>query len=124
MRAFVLYLNGKKLATAGVGTRGVLSANITWVGRDNPRAGSRRTTRTEELSVVLGGLDTTTDEHLRWRQSKLQIGDEVCLKVVEVESVNRPRHRQRRNRTEELRQQKRYVREMARKFGWTIRTRR
>ena len=122
MRAFVLYLNGKKLATAGVGTRGVLSANITWVRRDKPQAGSRHKTWNEELGVVLGGLDTTTDEHLRWCQRKLQVGDEVCLKVVEVKSVDRPRHRQRRNRTEELRQQKRYVREMARKFGWTIRT--
>jgi hypothetical protein len=47
MRVLALYLNGKKIATAGVGPDGVLAANVTWVGRS--AAGSDR------AGVVLGG---------------------------------------------------------------------
>jgi hypothetical protein len=119
MRAFALCLNGQKIATAGVGDSGVLSANITWVGK-RPATSPTGTGAVEEIGVVLGGLNNETDEHLRWRQRTLRVGDEVCIKVLEVASVDRPRHRQKRNRTEELRQQKSYVRQMAKRFGWKI----
>jgi hypothetical protein len=120
MRAFALYLNGKKISTAGIGADGVLSANITWVsGKGQPTSPKRRVA-SEQIGVALGGLNTETDEHLRWSQRPLRVGDEVCIKVIETDSVDKPRHRQRRNRTQELRQQKTYVREMAKTFGWKI----
>jgi hypothetical protein len=120
MRAFALYLNGKKISTAGIGADGVLSANITWVsGKGQPTSPKRRVA-SEQIGVALGGLNTETDEHLRWSQRPLRVGDEVCTKVIETDSVDKPRHRQRRNRTQELRQQKTYVREMAKTFGWKI----
>ena len=120
MRAFALYVNGKKIGTAGVGDDGVLSANITWVGRKTRATSPKGRIAVEEIGVDLGGLSNETDEHLRWRQLPLRVGDEVCIKVLEAASVDRPRHRQKRERTEELRQQKRYVRQMAKRFGWKI----
>jgi hypothetical protein len=120
MRAFALYLNGKKLGTAGVGDHGVLSANITWVRRRNEPVSTTRGADAEEIGVDLGGLNSDTDEHLHWREQPLRLGDEVCIRVVETESVDPPRRRQRRNRTQERRQQKSYVRQMAKKFGWTV----
>jgi hypothetical protein len=120
MRAFALYLNGKKIGTAGIGVDGVLSATITLVsGKSQPTSPKRRVA-SEQIGVALGGLNTETDEHLRWSQRPLRVGDEVCIKVIETESVDIPRHRQRRNRTQELRQQKTYVRQMAKRFGWKI----
>jgi hypothetical protein len=120
MRAFALYLNGKKLGTAGVGDQGVLTANITWVGRKSQVTSPKRTVGVEEIGVALGGLNPATDEHLRWHQRPLRLGDEVCIKVIEAESVDKPQHRQRRNRAQELRQQQTYVRQMAKTFGWKI----
>ena len=61
MRAFALYLNGKKIATAGFGGDGVLAANVTWVGRTN----TKRNGAVDEVGVILGGLSTETGEHLR-----------------------------------------------------------
>lgn len=123
MRAFILYLNRKRVATAGVGDQGVLAANITWVGRKTqPFLSTRTVVVEEELGLALGGLNTATDEHLRWRQRPLRVGDEVRIKIVEAKSVDRPRHRQRRNRTQEVRQQKTYVRQLAKRFGWKIQT--
>src|SRR5262245_32055497 len=124
MHALVLFVNGKKLATAGVGSRGVLAANVTWVGRLEGGPRSKGRVPNDRVGVVLGGLDSTTDEHLEWRQRSLRIGDEVCIRVIDAESVDRPRRRTRRNRTQELREKERYVREMAKKLGWTIESRR
>jgi hypothetical protein len=123
MRALVLYINGKKVVTAGVNSRGVLAANITWVNVDKPAIGPKRSGGNESVGVSLGGLDTAADEHATWCKRQLKVGDKVCVEVVEVESVDRPRSRQRRDRRQELRQQKQYVRKMAKDLGWTIRTR-
>jgi hypothetical protein len=60
------------------------------------------------------------DEHLTWREVALEVGDEVRIQVVEAVAVDRPRRRQKRNRTQEQRQQEMYVRQMAKKMGWTI----
>jgi hypothetical protein len=122
MRAFVLYLNGRKLGTAGVGDEGVLTATVTWVRRKGEHNRSTRAAGVvEELELSLAGLMTPTDEHVRWRQRSIKVGDEVRIKVVEVTTVDKPGHRKKRDRAQELRQQQTYVREMAKKFGWTLR---
>src|SRR3954470_5263203 len=54
MRAFNVSLNGKKLCLAGVGERGVLVTNISWVAGD----------RGEDLFMHIGGL--ANEEHIDW----------------------------------------------------------
>ena len=46
MRAFRIYLNGKKLCLAGIGDDGVLSAIVNWVATD----------REGDLFLHVGGL--------------------------------------------------------------------
>ena len=120
MRAFALYVNGKKMSTAGIRDEGVVSAIITWVGNKSRKTLARRKGPVEEIGVELGGLTTETEEYLRWHQRSLRVGDEVCIRVVEAESVDRPRYRQKRNRALERRQQRANVRRMAKTFGWKI----
>jgi D-lyxose ketol-isomerase len=122
MIAFELYLNGKKLCTAGVGNDGVLSAHVTWVRRTGERTRSRKPNSAEEqLTMDVGGLVCPADEHVRWHEDQaVQVGDEVRIKIVETNRVDRPSARKRRNVSEDLRRQKRYVREMAKRFGWKI----
>lgn len=109
MRAFEVYVNGKKLCTAGLPPNSVLTTNINHVSI------------TDELfGVTVGGLNCATDEHVRWRNTRLRVGDEVRVKIVEADSVDRPRKRFKRNRKKELETQKRHVRETAKKLGWKI----
>jgi hypothetical protein len=114
MLAFHVHLNGKKVCIAGVPGTGVLSAHVTWV---------RRTGTKEELTMDVGGLITPTDEYVRRTYGRpVRVGDEVRIKIVEADRVDRPSSRKRSDPAEGVRRQKRYVREVAKRFGWKIQT--
>jgi hypothetical protein len=110
MRAFKVFLNGKKLCLAGIGNDGVLNVSIT-----HAPYGRRRDT-----FVYVGGLISPRDEHVRWKQRNLRVGDEIRLKIVESVSVDEPGERFPRNLKEETKREKRYVLKMAKKLGWKI----
>src|SRR6266481_1181822 len=112
MRAFEVFLNGKRLCVAGVGKTGVLTTIIDHVSGHFER---------DRLHLHVGGL-TAGNEFVRWRDQALRLNDVVSLKIVETDAVHKPRTTRRRDPRKELRDQKRYVREMAKKFGWTIKT--
>jgi hypothetical protein len=109
MIAFEVYLNGKRLCTAGIGDDGVLNADVVGNGRD-------------EVYLRVGGLISPIDEHVTWRTLKVRTGDEVHVKVIETANVDKPQKRHRRDPAAEKRQTKRYVRAMAKQFGWQITT--
>ena len=119
MIAFELHLNGKKICTAGVGQVGVLSTCLSWRGpqpyqKDGPPVA-------ESLRLDVGGL-ADSGEHLRWLDRKLKRGNVLTIKVVEVDSADKPQERQRPNPPADWRRQKQYVRRMAKQFGWKIQT--
>ena len=123
MPVFHVYLNGKKVSTAGVGDTGVLGAHVSWVRRRGEHTLAKRADGVEEeLRLHVGGLVTPAQEHVRWLDRHLKIGDEVHITVAGDTKVDRPRSRERRDPAKELRRQKRYVREMAKRFGWKIQT--
>lgn len=124
MIAFNVYLNGKKVCIAGVADTGVLSAHVTWVRRTGEHTLSMQSDGVEEeLTMDVGGLITPTDEYVRWADRRaVQVGDEIRIKIVEAERVDPPPIRNRSDPAADLRRQKRYVREMAKRFGWKIQT--
>jgi len=123
MPVFHVYLNGKKVTTAGVGDLGVLGAHVSWVRRTGEHSLAKKPDTIEEaLTLNVGGLVTPSQEHLRWLDRDLKIGDEVRITLAESARVTRPQSCERRDRAKELRSQKRYVREMAKRFGWKIQT--
>jgi hypothetical protein len=117
MIAFEVQLNGKKICTAGVGKSGVLTTSLAWRGSQPYQKGGPSVA--EYLRLDVGGL-AGSGEHLRWLDRKLKRGDVVSLKVVEVDSVDKARERQRPNPAADLHRQKQYVRRMAKKLGWKI----
>jgi hypothetical protein len=117
MIAFEVHLNGKKVCTAGVGQLGVLSTCLSWRGPQPYQKGGPCVA--EYLRLDAGGL-ADSGEHLRWLDRKLKRGDVVRIKVVEVDSADKPRERQSPNPVADLRRQKQYVRRMAEQFGWKI----
>src|SRR6185437_12072968 len=108
MRAFEVYVNGKRQCVAGIGGDGVLNAMLDHVA---PRG-------CDHLTLRVGGLINSIDEHVTWRVLRLKIGDEVRVKIIEFDRVDKPRKRHRRDSAEERKNLKRYVRAMAKEFGW------
>ena len=124
MRVFHIYLNGKKVTTAGVGDLGVLTALVTWVHRKGEDTSAKKPDSVEEeMTLHVGGLISPAQEHVRWLDHNLTVGDEIRIVVAEKATVERPRSRQRRDPAKEMRSQKRYVRMKAKTFGWKIQTR-
>ena len=116
MRAFRVYVNRTKLCIAGVGNDGVLVVTLNCVTGPDRGTGRER----DDLWLDIGGLISTTDEHVRWRSARLKVGDEIRVRIIEADSVDRPRKRERRDPAKELRAKKKYVRNMAKELGWAI----
>ena len=81
MRAFEVSVNGERLCLAGIGDDGVLTTIVNWLAR--PGDGS--------LHLEVGGLISPTKEHVTWvRQKPLSVGDNVQVKIVEIEAADNP----------------------------------
>ena len=85
MIAFVVSVNGQRVCTIGVGDSGVLGAHVSWSGLQGD---------TGHLDLGLGGLDSNTDEHIRWPDPpEIKVGDTVTVQVIETDTVDRPTER-------------------------------
>jgi hypothetical protein len=84
MRAFAVSVNGKPLCTAGIGDDGVLSSHVTWSG--SPGMG--------HIHMHVGGLDSPTNEHLRWSVKEIGVGDEITTRIIETEAIDEPHSRE------------------------------
>jgi hypothetical protein len=108
MRAYEVFLNGKRLCVAGVGD-GYVSAYITY--RSEPAA--------TWLDVV--GCDSPKKRYVRWASADLHSGDEIVLKILDRRSVDKYKVTGLLNKKRDVASIKRYVRETAKGFGWEIR---
>jgi len=109
MIAFEVSLNGRKVVLAGAEDLGVLNAIVTAVGKlGHLSQGARR--KQDSFDVRIGGLTSRIDgqknEHLNWFKQSLIIGDEIKVKIVEVDSVEPPTdyHEAKEYSEEEIRQ--------------------
>lgn len=114
MIALEVFLNRKRLARAGVGTDGVLTAMTTWVRR--PGTGGRL--GRGKLSFSLNGFRRAggVGEHFTWVNRKLEPGDVLTIKVIRAAKVDEPRQRAAEDPALVERQQKRYYRRLKEKF--------
>jgi hypothetical protein len=119
MIAFEVFLNRKKLARAGVGSDGVLTAMTTWVRRRASRTGGKRQQWDRDLSFSLGGYRSTNGnvgEHLKWEDRKLKPGDVLTIKVINAARVDEPRRRVVEDPKLVERSQRRYYQRLKRRF--------
>lgn len=77
MRAYEVFLNGKRLCVAGIGSDGYISAYITY--RSEPDA--------TWIDVV--GLENRRKLYVQWTRKNLRTGDELLLKIVDRKSVDK-----------------------------------
>ncbi len=111
MKALEVKLNGRKLCIAGV-EDGVVSAVMSYVCNG----------KNHDLALSVSGLIRSDGATYSWTpRRKIRSGDEVLVRVIDTQDVDKPRRLQgpltpaARRREEE-----RYVREMAKKLGWKI----
>ena len=103
--------NGKRLCVAGIDGDCVLNTIVDHIaGR-----GGRR-----ELHLRVGGLISATEEHVIWRSMRLKDGDEVTVKIVETDRVDRPIQKYKTDSREDEKNAKAYVLAVARKYGWRL----
>jgi hypothetical protein len=81
MRGLEVYLNEVKLCTAGIDAGASLSATVDVVGQNIGY----------DMTFRVGGLEN--DEFVIWSDRALRVGDKINIRVVEVESVDRPERR-------------------------------
>ena len=80
MLAFEILVNGKSLCIAGTAPNAVLSTILSW---------SRR--HPERLNFHVGGIpgDDST-RHFEWETPRIEIGDEVLIRVIEADTCDEP----------------------------------
>ena len=78
MVAFEIHVNGKHLATAGVGQNGVVSTILSWSIGPEPQVPHG------QMTFGVGGADAT--DHLDWAMPSVGVGDEITIKLVNVEA--------------------------------------
>jgi predicted RNA-binding protein with RPS1 domain len=94
---------------------------LTWVRREGKNTESKESRNVEEeLTLNVGGFVSSKHEHVRWSDDKLTVGDEVCIRIINLESVDPASVRSTEDPAEIERRQERYVEQMAKRFGWTI----
>lgn len=87
MKAYQVKVNGKLVATAGL-RQGVMSAIANWVSI--PGEGTYDPDNDWHAGFSLSGLDTTKEENLKWFRTDLNVGDEITLKLVEIDQCDPP----------------------------------
>ena len=114
MRAFEVFVNHKRLCSAGIGEDGVLTAIVTFATKKGHR---------DDLELHVGGLISPVRENVTWAHDALKVGDEISVKIVDANTTDPPSRRERDDPADDLKRQKNYVRAMAKKLGWKIQSR-
>jgi hypothetical protein len=78
MMAFEISVNGRQVATIGVGEAGVLNVIMSWVA-SGPR--------NDGVRLHAGGISLPTDDHVGWKMPAISLGDVVTIKVVESDEI-------------------------------------
>jgi hypothetical protein len=109
MRAFEIQLNGKRLCVAGL-EEGMLLFGLACTENKHGRRG---------VALNATGLMLLIQESVRWQRRTLRMNDEVRVKIVETSKADRFAVMQKAPH-DPRKYENKYVRRMAKEFGWTI----
>ena len=79
MKAFLVTVNGRKVALAGIGGNGVLSVHVALL---SGKSG-------DKLDMEVGGMHGSGDEAI-WPAPEIEVGDEINIKILETDAVDEP----------------------------------
>jgi len=84
VKAFTVFHNEKKICTAGVGLAGVISVAVNWNGNAKD---------IDEFDMHVGGIDSSTGDFVNWSVPTIGVGDEIIIRLAEVEKPDRAARR-------------------------------
>src|SRR5215471_10143470 len=87
MLCFQVNRNGRRLCTAGINGKSILSAILNHVDVIDPGPKPRRT-----LDLVVSGLNCETKQHINWRRVDLRTGDKIEIRLIESSKADSPAH--------------------------------
>lgn len=76
MKALLVSVNGKRICLAGMPETGVLATHVTWSPRE------------QRFAFNVSGLDD--GEYRHWKVPAVSVGDEVTIRILEVEDADPP----------------------------------
>ena len=79
MKAFEVFVDGRRLCTVGTGDAGMATANLHCFGASCDPGGA---------FLAVGGLDSSTGQSYEWPEVTLAIGSEVVIRLVETDAVD------------------------------------
>jgi hypothetical protein len=135
MIAFEVSLNGKKICKAGFKEFGDLCAHIDWRRGPHVKLETAFQHEFELAELVVAGTNVrykskkaphlkpgfAYTEGLEWVKRKVNVGDELTIRIVEARSLDKPRERMPGHpQDESLRANKRFVRHIAKYYGWKV----
>ena len=111
MIGFEVILRGKKLCTAGIGSKGVLVANLTLTRRSGKATEAPASPGMVEYIVLrVGGLEDERTMDWVTERNTLVVGDEVTIRLVDAEQpISPPIHTEGRSDLEIARRHRYYL---------------
>ena len=102
MIGFDVSLNGRRVCLAGIAGPCVMTTVLSWVER---RPGDHPDTTLPEkrLELHVGGLDSGSNENLKWFHESVPVGSEISIRVSEIQEVDEPADRHKGDKTGSLR---------------------
>jgi hypothetical protein len=80
MLAFEIAVNGKRVCIAGTSKSKVVATTVTWTYR-----------HPEQVSFSIGGIpDDDSANHMAWTAPLINVGDEVCIRLIDTNSCDAP----------------------------------
>ena len=83
MLAFEVWVNNERLCTASTANHNVVSTILSWASR-----------RPNDIDFHVGGIAADDlNYHTDWQTPEIKIGDEIRVRVIDVESYDEPDQR-------------------------------
>ncbi len=108
MRAFEIHVNGRRLCVAGL-EEGMMLFSVACADNKHGRG---------SVGLSMTGM-SLTHETIQWQTGTLGMDDEVRLRIIETSKADKYDVLQKAPR-DARNYEKKYVRRMAKEFGWTI----
>jgi hypothetical protein len=86
MIALKFSVNGEQLCLAGLEEPGIISGIVNFMSGVHPddRPGDYT------ISLRVAGLRTEQDQHVRWADARLRVGDKIQVEVLESSKADQP----------------------------------
>ena len=115
MKVFDIYVNHRKVCTAGLNQAGVVSSVLTWGAGHG-----KHVRKTEHLEFRVGGLISRSRTFVEWFKRPLHSGDEIRIVIATRRSADAPKKKRRESKADRLKRERRMLEARAAALGFKV----